>query len=171
MTTKMRGLADEIADRLIQELRNRAAEESSYEEGPGQEKADEAAENGPEKENRYLPVVSQAMSPEEENRTLPVASQKMSVTSKGPSSVTSKGPSMEAEVMDSGIQARMRALETQVESLVKRITEAFQGGKGTNLPNLKYAKPKYQNVESLLNYIESKDDEGGVKLVIMNFND
>ena len=63
MTTKMRGLADEIADRLIQELRNRAAEESSYEEGPGQEKADEAAENGPEKENRFLPVVSQEMSP------------------------------------------------------------------------------------------------------------
>ena len=175
----MRSLADEIADRLIQELRNRAAEESSYEEGPGQEMADEAAENGPEKKNRYLPALSQEMSPEEENRTLPVASQKMpvtskgpsSVTSKGPSSVTSKGPSMEAEVMDSGIQARIGALETQVESLVKRITEAFQGGKGTNLPNLKYAKPKYQNVESLLNYIESKDDEGGVKLVIMNFND
>jgi len=157
----MRGLADEIADRLIQELRIRAAEESPYEEGASQESAGEAAENHPEEENRYLPVVSQeTSSPEEENRTLPVVSQEMSVVS--------KGPSMEAGAMDTGIQARMRALETQIEALAKRITD---GGKRTNLPNLKYAKPKYQNVESLLNYIESKDDEGGVKLVIMNFND
>ena len=140
MRTKMRGLADEIADSLIKELRNRAAEESSDEEGPSQEMADEAAENEPVKENRTLPVVSQ--------RT-----------------------SMEAGPTDTGIHARIGALETQVEALVKRITEAFQSGKGTKLPNLKYAKPKYQDVESLLNYIESKEDEGGVKLVIMNFND
>jgi len=38
-------------------------------------------------------------------------------------------------------------------------------------PNLKYMKPKYANVESILKYVESKDDQGGVKLVIMNFND
>lgn len=39
-------------------------------------------------------------------------------------------------------------------------------------PNLKYRKPKYKNVESVLKYVESeKDDKGGVKLVIMNFND
>ena len=39
-------------------------------------------------------------------------------------------------------------------------------------PNLKYRKPKYKNVESVLKYVESeKDDTGGVKLVIMNFND
>ena len=42
---------------------------------------------------------------------------------------------------------------------------------GVSFPNLKYAKPKYQNIESLLNYIESKESEGGLKLVIMNFND
>lgn len=41
----------------------------------------------------------------------------------------------------------------------------------TTFPNLKYAKPKYQNVESILRYVESKEDKGGVKLVIMNFND
>lgn len=41
-----------------------------------------------------------------------------------------------------------------------------------NLPNLKYAKPKYKNMESVLKYIESDDGRsGGVKLVIMNFND
>lgn len=41
----------------------------------------------------------------------------------------------------------------------------------SNYPNLKYAKPKYKNMESVLKYIESKDDNGGVKLIIMNFND
>ena len=46
-------------------------------------------------------------------------------------------------------------------------------GKGTKAkyPNLKYRKPKYKNVEALLKYVESADDKGGVKLVIMNFND
>lgn len=41
----------------------------------------------------------------------------------------------------------------------------------SNYPNLKYARPKYKNLESVLKYIESKDDNGGVKLIIMNFND
>jgi len=39
-------------------------------------------------------------------------------------------------------------------------------------PNLKYRKPKYQNVNELLKYVESdKGKPDGVKLVIMNFND
>lgn len=38
-------------------------------------------------------------------------------------------------------------------------------------PNLKYRKPKYKNMESVLKYIESDEGNGGVKLVIMNFND
>lgn len=42
-------------------------------------------------------------------------------------------------------------------------------------PNLKYRRPKYQNVESVLKYVESKKEpgEGGgdVRIVIMNFND
>lgn len=39
-------------------------------------------------------------------------------------------------------------------------------------PNLKYRKPKYENVGDILKYVESEDDgKGGVKLVIMNFND
>ena len=41
----------------------------------------------------------------------------------------------------------------------------------SRFPNLKYAKPKYQDVESILRYIESDEGKGGVKLVIMNFND
>lgn len=39
-------------------------------------------------------------------------------------------------------------------------------------PNLKYRKPKYQNVNEMLKYVESDTGKGdGVKLVIMNFND
>jgi len=39
-------------------------------------------------------------------------------------------------------------------------------------PNLKYRKPKYQNVNEMLKYVESDSGKGdGVKLVIMNFND
>ena len=41
----------------------------------------------------------------------------------------------------------------------------------SDFPNLKYAKPKYKNVESILKYVERDEDKGGVKLVIMNFND
>ena len=44
-------------------------------------------------------------------------------------------------------------------------------GNGSRLPNLKYAKPKYKNVESILKFVERDEDKGGVKLVIMNFND
>lgn len=44
-------------------------------------------------------------------------------------------------------------------------------GAQAKYPNLKYMKPKYANVESILKYVESKDDQSGVKLVIMNFND
>lgn len=45
------------------------------------------------------------------------------------------------------------------------------GERGTSFPNLKYAKPKYKNVDSVLKYIEETQDTGGIKLVIMNFND
>lgn len=39
-------------------------------------------------------------------------------------------------------------------------------------PNLKYRKPKYEHVESILKYVETPEEKGqGVKLVIMNFND
>ena len=41
----------------------------------------------------------------------------------------------------------------------------------SSFPNLKYAMPKYNNVESLLNYVEKGEEQGGLKRVIMNFND
>ena len=70
-----------------------------------------------------------------------------------------------------GVQDRLAALESRLEKLTKGSGEPAKGGPETSLPNLKYAKSKYQNVESLLNYIETKEAEGGIKLVIMNFND
>lgn len=41
----------------------------------------------------------------------------------------------------------------------------------SSYPNLKYARPKYKDVDSVLKYIERDDDRTGLKLVIMNFND
>ena len=66
---------------------------------------------------------------------------------------------------------RLLEVEKKLERLSAELD--FDPGKagGTNLPNLKYAKSKYQDVESLLNYVGKGDDQGGLKLVIMNFND
>ena len=69
------------------------------------------------------------------------------------------------------VQERLALLESRLEKLTKGARESSKGDSQAKLPNLKYAKSKYQNVESLLNYVETKDDEGGIKLVIMNFND
>ncbi len=47
-------------------------------------------------------------------------------------------------------------------------------GTDSKFPNLKYNKPKYKNLESVLKYVESKKkpgDSGDVRIVIMNFND
>ena len=72
------------------------------------------------------------------------------------------------------METRLQRLEHKLDRLLG--TEAEEdaedaSARGSNFPNLKYAKPKYQNVESLLNYVERDDDKGGLKLVIMNFND
>jgi hypothetical protein len=69
------------------------------------------------------------------------------------------------------LEERFAKLERRFERFEQRLLAALQDDGKANFPNLKYRKPKYQNVESLLNYVESKDDDGGFKLVIMNFND
>ena len=61
--------------------------------------------------------------------------------------------------------------EKKLEKLSSELDSVSSNKESTSLPNLKYAKSKYQNVESLLNYVEKGDDQGGLKLVIMNFND
>lgn len=81
------------------------------------------------------------------------------------------------ELSDENVVAKLQKVESK---LAKRgITVADDdkdedevAGTGSSFPNLKYAKPKYKNVESILRYVESDEDKGGgVKLVIMNFND
>lgn len=62
-----------------------------------------------------------------------------------------------------------RALNASVDSDEDEEEESSN----SQYPNLKYRKQKYKNMDSVLKYVESKDDKqgGGVKLVIMNFND
>ena len=76
------------------------------------------------------------------------------------------------------LETRLARLETQLRELTGGSTENEVEddddeveGTGSSFPNLKYAKPKYKDVESILRYVESDDDKSGVKLVIMNFND
>ena len=74
------------------------------------------------------------------------------------------------------LETRLQRLETRLEKLAaangdQDDDEDEVEARDSSFPNLKYAKPKYKDVESLLNYIESDDDKGGLKLVIMNFND
>ena len=65
---------------------------------------------------------------------------------------------------------RLLKVEEKLEKLSSEL-DSVSTKEGSSFPNLKYAKPKYNNVESLLNYVEKGDDQGGLKLVIMNFND
>ena len=73
------------------------------------------------------------------------------------------------------LETRLRMIETALQELATTDgddeDEDEVEGSGSSFPNLKYAKPKYKDVESVLKYIESDEDKGGVKLVIMNFND
>jgi len=55
---------------------------------------------------------------------------------------------------------------------LKTIQKLEKKGVRIIYPNLKYRKPKYQNVSEVLKYVESDKEKGeGIKLVIMNFND
>ena len=62
-----------------------------------------------------------------------------------------------------------RAVDMRIED--EDEDEDEEDGAGSSFPNLKYAKPKYKDVQSVLRYIESDAQNGGLKLVIMNFND
>ena len=66
---------------------------------------------------------------------------------------------------------RLEKVESRLEKLTSGIRSALEEGTATQTASLVGEGAKYQNVESLLKYIETPDGEGGVKLVIMNFND
>ena len=69
------------------------------------------------------------------------------------------------------VLGRLLEVERKLEKLSSELDSVPEKEGSPSLPNLKYAKSKYQNVESLLNYVEKGEDQGGLKLVIMNFND
>ena len=62
---------------------------------------------------------------------------------------------------------RLEDLATVVAEVEGPTSDAADGG----LPNLEYARPKYKGFDSVLKYIEKDGCPGGLKLVIMNFND
>ena len=71
-------------------------------------------------------------------------------------------------------EAALKKAEAKLERAAARASDDDEGDARVtrnSLPNLKYAKPKYNNVESILKYVEAEDDGRGVKLIIMNFND
>ena len=77
-------------------------------------------------------------------------------------------------VRSTRVEAALQKAESKLEKAAARASGADEGEARvaeSSLPNLKYAKPKYNNVESILKYVEAEDDKRGVKLIIMNFND
>ena len=77
--------------------------------------------------------------------------------------------------MEHGNQGKTKECQAAKASAQEPVPEggtqaAPEQAAGT-FPNLKYAEPKYKNIESLMKFVESKGEAGGVKLIIMNFND
>ena len=76
-------------------------------------------------------------------------------------------------VRDMRVEAALQKADGKLERAAIKALDDNEGEArvASSLPNLKYAKPKYNNVESILKYVEAEDDGRGVKLIIMNFND
>ena len=85
--------------------------------------------------------------------------------------------------LDDDLEVRFQRIEKKLDRLMTALTttgavriedddhDEDEDTGTSKFPNLKYAKPKYNHVGTLLKYIEKEDDTAGVKLVIMNFND
>ena len=61
----------------------------------------------------------------------------------------------------------------QVESALEKLATRILSGPGEHEAGSELGEEgsKYQNVETMLKYVDGAGAEGGVKLVIMNFND
>ena len=75
------------------------------------------------------------------------------------------------DLFSEDFEDRLLEVERKLQKLALGVPDIVEDQDGSSLGNLKYAKSKYKNVESLMNYLESGEGEGGIKLVIMNFND
>ena len=73
-----------------------------------------------------------------------------------------------------GDESPLERLE-QVEEKLERLTSGFRGAVLQRIAGDESDSDgegaKYQNVDSLIKYMESSESGGGLKLVIMNFND
>ena len=73
-----------------------------------------------------------------------------------------------------GDESQLQRLE-HVEEKLERLTAGIRGPILERLAGdesaLDEEGAKYQNVDSLIKYMESSESGGGIKLVIMNFND
>ena len=69
-------------------------------------------------------------------------------------------------------QFLLRRLQ-QVENTLEKLASRIQSGQGEYEAGSDPGREgsKYQNVETMLKYVDGSGPEGGVKLVIMNFND
>ena len=76
-----------------------------------------------------------------------------------------------ASTPDPEIHDRMEKVERKLARLSTALMEAIETGEPDEPAGVSGDKPKYQNLESLLKYVESGDKDGGTKLIIMNFND
>ena len=78
-----------------------------------------------------------------------------------------------ADVSDEEWEGRLQKADKKLRKLSLRRSGSEDVGKEqvAHLPNLKYARPKYENLESVMKFVEQEDGRDGVKLVIMNFND
>ena len=77
-------------------------------------------------------------------------------------------------VTDPALEARLQKAERRLAKLASVDGDDDDDGPDGSwggTPNLKYAKPKYKDVESVLKYVEDEDGCSAIKLVIMNFND
>ena len=72
---------------------------------------------------------------------------------------------------DEGRALRLREVDNKLEAIVAKIRSATQREIIDGSSDSSEEGSKYQNIESLIKYVESSDGGGGVKLVIMNFND
>ncbi len=83
----------------------------------------------------------------------------------------------EMRVSYSALEARLERVQGALAKLLARCVDDLgrETGAGpspaSSYPNLKYAGHKYSDLDSVLKYVEKDEDAGGVKLVIMNFND
>lgn len=83
-----------------------------------------------------------------------------------------KEANSDKRLSDEDVEAKLQKVERKLQKLgISGQDEDEVAGTGSNFPNLKYGKSKYKNIESILKYIETDEDKGAVKLVIMNFND